>query len=267
MGEFAEPFAAIMVSELMGFAPKNLERLKQWSAAYVGVGFTFGREFVNPVARHAVAQLKHYLNTEMIARHHAPRCDLISAMLGSYCQQNEFTDQHIVNTCLLFLTAGMQTTKHAICNTIAALIEHPGAFSQLVADQKLLPLAVEECFRYDGPSQAVGRVTTTDIELSGVKLTRGAFLRLALASANRDAEQFYHPDQLDIRRQPNRHVAFGSGSHMCLGGQVARLTTRVAIRGLLQRFRGFSIVPDAAIREQHSSLRGFVKLQVICHRH
>jgi pimeloyl-[acyl-carrier protein] synthase len=176
------------------------------------------------------------------------------------------TEQQVVNTGLLMIAAGMQTTKHAIANSIVALIRHPDALEQLASDHHLIPSAVEECLRYDGPSQAVGRVTTTEMQLSGVKLAKGSFLRLAVASANRDPQHFDQPDAINIRRQPNLHLALGFGSHACIGAQLAKLATRVAICGLLRRFQKFSIVAGTEERELYSSLRGFSRLQIVGYR-
>ncbi len=264
MAQFAEPVTALMMSELMGFPLEEMGPLKQWSAAYARRGFIFGPEFVRPNVLTAVACLKEYVRSRVAARRARPKDDLLGAMVMH--SNDEHAQERIVNTSLLLITAGLQSAKHALGNALAALIEAPGAFAMLAANPDLLLRAIEECFRYDGPSVAVGRVATADMIMAGVTVPKGAFLRLALASANHDADQFEDPDRLNLQRHPNRHLAFGSGSHVCLGARISRLTTRLALGELVKVFRGFSLVPGGAVREHQSALRGFAELHATCQR-
>ncbi len=267
MEDFAAPLTAVMVGDLLGLSSDTFKKLQQWSSAYVSRGFTFGPGFVSREVQCAVAQLKGHLRGVVWHRRRAPGDDLISAMLQSSVSDAPLVDERIVNSSLLLLTAGMQTTKHAIVNGVAALIESPHAWPELLADVSLVPSAVEECLRYDGPSQAVGRVAKVDVELGDVRIPKGAFVRLALASANRDENQFTCPDEFDVRRKPNRHFGFGGGSHHCAGAQLTRLAMQIAIWGLLRHFRSLAVVPQGAKRELHSSLRGFTCFEVAGCRH
>jgi cytochrome P450 len=107
---------------------------------------------------------------------------------------------------------------------------------RLCADPSQVPTAVEELLRYDGPVQATGRVAMEDLEIGGQKVTKGQAVLTVLGAANRDPAQFGKPDELDLDRQPNEHVAFGDGIHFCLGAPLARAEGQIAFETLLRRF-------------------------------
>src|SRR5262249_13114954 len=130
------------------------------------------------------------------------------------------SDDEVLSMCALLLFAGHETTINSIANGARALLENPGQLALLRADESLVPSAVEEPLRWDGPIKMVVRHVTAPVEISGHFLEPGQRVYLVNASANHDSEAFSNPDELDIRRSPNPHLAFGRGIHACIGAQL-----------------------------------------------
>ena len=150
----------------------------------------------------------------------------------------------------LLLLAGHETTVHLIGGGTLALLEAPEQKARLTADWSLLPQAVEELLRFVCPVQvAKPRYLGRDLEFRGQPLHRGDMVLPVLASANADPARFHEPQRLDVGRSPNPHVAFGTGSHFCLGAQLARVEAQVVTEKLFSRFPKLSLaVPAAALR-------------------
>ena len=134
------------------------------------------------------------------------------------------------------LNAGHETTTNLIGNGMWLLLTHPEELARLRADPALLPSAIEEMLRYEGPIQLNNRRLTAPLELGGKMLAEGTSITIAIGGANRDPAQFPEPDTFDVARKPNRHIAFGQGDHACSGMNVARMEGRVAFGRLLARF-------------------------------
>ena len=141
---------------------------------------------------------------------------------------------------ILLLLAGNETTTNLIGNGTLALGRNPDQMEMLRREPALLPRAIEEMLRYDGPVQSTARFTKSDIELGGTFLPAGFPIFVILAAANRDPAQFPDPDRFDITRDPNDHLAFGEGIHFCIGAPLARLEAQIAFASMLERF------PEAA---------------------
>jgi cytochrome P450 len=135
-----------------------------------------------------------------------------------------------------FIVGGHVTTTALIGNGLLALFEQSGAMRTLQAEPALLSSAIEEFLRYESPNQRIMRLAKTDVELGGTVIQQGQAIMLVLGAANRDAAQFPEPDRLDLRRAPNRHLAFAAGAHFCIGAPLARLEAHIALRSLLERF-------------------------------
>jgi cytochrome P450 len=158
--------------------------------------------------------------------------------------------------------AGHETTTNLIGNGTYALLRHPDQLKRLRDDLSLIPTAVEELLRYDSPVQFTNRILTADLDLDGKTLRAGQMVLLLLAAANRDPEQFVHPDKLDVGRQNNKHVAFGLGSHFCLGAPLARLEGRLVFESLLQRAPNLRLDGPPPRYRQNFNLRGLESLHV-----
>jgi cytochrome P450 len=154
-------------------------------------------------------------------------------------------EQELFSMVVLLIVAGHETTVNLIGNAVATLLEHPEQRALLERDPFLVPQAVEELLRYDGPvERALPRWAATDVDLGGQTIRRGETVIVVLGSANRDPERFPEADTVDVKRDDLKHVAFGRGSHYCLGAPLARLEAEIALATLLRRLPGLRL--DAA---------------------
>jgi cytochrome P450 len=163
------------------------------------------------------------------ARRAEPGDDLVSALVHA---DADLGDDEVAQLCLLLLAAGHETTANLIGNGTLALLRHPEQHQRLTEDPSLVPAAVEEMLRYEGPIQAIARIATTDRRLGDVMVPAGRQLLLALGAANRDPERHTHPDAFDVTRSRPTHLAFGHGIHFCVGAGLARLEATHAFRRL-----------------------------------
>ncbi len=147
-------------------------------------------------------------------------------------------------------------------NGLLALLRHPDEWRRLREDPTLLPGAIEELLRFDGPVQRTGRTAGEDVEIGGVAIPAGTLVLAMLGAANRDPAQFADPDRLDVTRDEPRHLAFGAGIHYCLGASLARLEGQVAIGTVLRRFSGLTLDVERPAWRPSSALRGLEALPV-----
>ena len=167
-----------------------------------------------------------------------PGDDFISVLAGG--EKNGVFSRHevLVNTSLLLL-AGHETTINLLCNGTLAFIDHPDQWELLKKDPAgRARRATEECLRYDSPVNSIQRIASEDVEMRGKVLRKEDRIRWFISSANRDPNAFAEPDTFDISRQPNQHVAFGSGVHHCLGATLARVEGQEVFKALAERFPG-----------------------------
>lgn len=239
VGDLAAPLPAIVIGEMLGVPAKDRGVLRRWSEELVELLDPLsGREGLDPPKR-ATRALADYFRGLLAERRQAPQDDLLSAMVAAEDEGERLTEAEVLALATLILVAGHETTSNSIANSVLCLLRAPGERKRLQDDLSLLPSAVEELLRFESPVQVTDRVATEDCEVAGAHIRRGQLVGLLLGSANRDPERFAEPDRLDLGRADNRHLAFGHGSHFCLGAQLARLETQVALEGLLRRFPDF----------------------------
>ncbi len=164
------------------------------------------------------------------------REDLVSILCGSEVDGEALSDEEILWFCFLLILAGNETTRNAISGGLLTLCEHPEERARLQADMTLLPSAVEEILRWVSPVSHMAREATADVEIRGQKIAKGERLVLWYPSVNRDEDIFPEPDQFNVTRTPNEHLAFGIGEHFCLGAGFARLELKVMFEELFRRF-------------------------------
>lgn len=174
-----------------------------------------------------------------------PRDDLISELVTAELDGERLTDEEILPFLNLLLPAGAETTTRSLGNLLFALLSEPGRWQRVRDDRSLLDRAIEEALRWEPPLVLIAREATRDVELGGVHIPAGAHLVLYLGAGNRDPAVHPHPDRYDLDREDLRHLAFGSGPHMCLGMHLARLEMRVATEALLDRLPDARLDPDA----------------------
>src|ERR1700733_11867994 len=156
-----------------------------------------------------------------------PTDDLFSILVNAEVEGQRMSDDEIVMETLLILIGGDETTRHTLSGGTEQLVRHRDQWDALVADRSLLPGAIEEMLRWTSPVKNMCRMLTADTEFHGTELRQGEKIMLLFESANFDESMFENADQFDIRRDPNNHVAFGFGTHFCLGNQLARLELRL----------------------------------------
>src|SRR5262249_20696752 len=238
-----------IIAEMLGVPACDISRFHRWSNALVSsTSSLWGTLKTLP---HVVAFLR-YIGKLVKARQAASKEDRASALGTAHEAGDRLSEDELVAMIFLLLVAGHETTVNLIGNGVLALLEHPGQMERLRDDPGLIQTAVEEFLRYDPPVHlASERYAREEVTLGGVPIARGEMVHPLLGSANRDERQFVRPDDLDIAREPNRHVAFGQGVHYCLGAALARMEGQVAIDALLRRMPELRLgVPRGALRRR-----------------
>ena len=187
-------------------------------------------------------------------RRRRPGNDLISALLAAEIDGQKLSVIELLGFCALLLVAGNETTTNLIGNAVLCFTESPGTAERLIAEPALLPQAIEEVLRYRSPVQSMYRISAVDTTLRGLPIPAGSPIVAWIGSANRDGEQFPHPDVFDVGRSPNRHLAFGQGIHFCLGAPLARLEARIALQAVLSRLPGLAVDPEAQLERMESTI-------------
>ena len=259
----AAPLPAIVIAELLGVPPEDHRRFKAWAAEIVA---SIGQpNFANRSgSAPAIQQLFGYLSEIIAARRAEPRDDLISAMVLAQEENDALSDAELLATSNLLLIAGHETTTNLIGNGLLALLREPDQLERLRGHRDLLPTAIEELLRYDGPVQATLRVAREDVEIGGEAIEAGSLLLVGIGAANHDPDVFAEPERLDVGRDPNPHLAFGFGAHFCLGAPLARLEGEIAFRALLDRFPNLALATDEVQYRPNPVLRGLTSLPVLC---
>ncbi len=201
---------------------------------------------------------------EQVAQKRAnPGKDLLSSMIAAEDSGHRLDDQDLVANTILLLIAGHETTTNLIGNGTLAAMQHREQWDRMVADPSLVPSAVEEFVRFDPPFQQTLRLAARDIEVEGEVIPELTPLVLSLASANHDPAAFDDPWSLDITRSPNDHLAFGAGTHYCLGNVLARTEGRLTFSALIQRYPKMKIDESRPLKRKLSrTLRGLYSLPV-----
>jgi hypothetical protein len=263
--DVAYPLPAIVIMEMLGIPPADRDRFKTWSDDQMAfLGGRFPGDPLEPARRAGASTLamNAYLRDLIAARRRAPQADLVSTMVAVEEQGDRLSEQELTATTALLLVAGHETTTHVIGNGLLALLRNVPQLQRLQREPALLPLAVEELLRYDGPVQFVNRVAAADIAIGGVTIPAGDTILLVLAAANRDPAQFPEPDRLEITRQPNDHLAFGFDRHFCLGAHLARVETQIALSALLTRFPDLTLAAETLEWQPNPLIRGLRSLPV-----
>jgi cytochrome P450 len=223
------PLPAAVICELFGIPHHDRQRVTVWFHQLTNP--TEGFEHHELTVEH----LEDYLAGLIRKRQAEPAGDMISALVTARERGDRLTDEELLSTCFVLVTAGDVTTTNLIGNGTLALLRHPDQLRRLQQDPTLIRSALNELMRYDTPSQIVIRVVAETIEIGGQTLEEGDLVYLVLAATNRDPDRFVNPDQLDLARPDNRHLSFGSGARFCLGAPLSRLEVEIAIGTLLRR--------------------------------
>ena len=264
LSEFAYPLPARVICELLGVPAADSELIMRSAPAIAAaldpapMRSDAGREATD----HAVEELTEYLDGLIESRRRQPGTDLLSALVEVESDGDRLSHDELRATVILLLIAGHETTANVMGNGLRSLLRHPGQLALLRDDESVARTATEELLRYDGPINMAERITMQDLDLPGGHIPAGRIVVLLLAAANRDPEVFPHANQLDLRRDPNPHVAFWGGPHFCLGASLARMETRVALPALLRRYPGLRLDGPSPRYRPSFTLRGLENLNL-----
>jgi len=189
------------------------------------------------------------------------RTDLMHSLLRADASGDSMSQEEFAANAAVVFRAGFETTTNLIVNGLRALFANPDQLELLQADPSLIPSAVEEMLRYEGPLHGLFRVTTRDVEMGGAVIPSGSFVQLLFSSANRDSDHYPEADSFQVTRNPRDHVAFGAFKHLCLGANLARMETRMVFEALLGRTRNLRAVGTSPVI-RHVVVRSRVGLPV-----
>jgi cytochrome P450 PksS len=259
---YALPIPTIVIAEILGVPENDRHRFHRWSSRIVSIT-TSAWSMMRAVP--PLRAFLNYIRSLVEARRVAPKDDLLSALVAAEEAGDRLDADELAAMVFLLLIAGHETTVNLIGNGVFTLLCHREQMAQLREDPSNIEAAVEELLRFAGPlDMATERFACEDVTLEGATIPRDAMVYAVLASANRDERQFPEPKRLDLRRHPNRHVAFGQGIHFCLGAPLARLEGQIAIRMLLERADRLRLAVSAEtlIWRRGLNLRGLTRLPV-----
>jgi cytochrome P450 len=251
--DFVADFAALVpghvIGRLLGTPDEDNARLCRWSENIVQYFDVDRSDARKALAENTVAEFHDYLKRLSAERRRAPRDDLLTRLAAAE-DEGAISHDEFISTAMLVLMAGHGSSIDALASGLHALLRCGGEMQALRDDPSLLPLAVQEMLRFESPLPFFHRFAAQDVEIGGRVFPKGTKFGLLYGAANRDPAAFAQPDRFDVKRMPNRHLAFGYGAHLCLGNHLARMTLETAFGGLLKRTR------DIALPEEPEWKRG-----------
>jgi cytochrome P450 len=268
--DFAAAIPIQLIGDLLNLPLDERGPLRDWSLAILGaLEPTLSPQQLQTGVR-AVDEFKVYLAQHIRREAKAGRGgagEVLAALIGGSefdagaAVNARLSELELIHNCIFLLNAGHETTTNLIGNGIDLLIRNPDALDDLRAHPELIDSGVEEFLRMESSNQLGNRRAASGTVLGGISMEAGTYVHIAIGAANRDPAQFPDPDRLDIRRQPNRHLAFGTGIHACAGMSLARMEARVAIGKLVARFREIERA-GTPVRGNRARFRGFAKYPV-----
>jgi cytochrome P450 len=251
--QFSVPFPSQVFLTLLGLPLEDLPRFLAMKDGIIRAHHILGKPLDHPdVAEHRAASARaiyEYYDTvlEERASDDRRRDDLLTQLLDAEVDGVRLSREEVLDTCFLFLTAGLDTVSASLDCFFGYLAEHPEQRRPLVERPSMIPQVVEELLRWETPVIAVSRVATRDTELAGCPVSAGQRVSVVLGSANTDEDEFPDADEVRWDREENRHLAFGGGIHRCLGSHLARLELRVALREWHARIPDYHVKPGAQL--------------------
>jgi len=241
--EFASALPVGVIAEILGVPRADRHLFKRWTDMILGFqGVNKPSEGDLTRAQDGLQEIRPYLTNMIEERRKQPRKDLMSKFVTAMTDEGRISESELINTCVTLFTAGHETTLSLISSTIYTLLSHPEQLALLRKNPDLLKSTIEESLRFESPVSRQTRLMKQDASLNGKALKKGQLVFQMLNAANRDPAYFKDPDTFNIRRENNRHIAFGFGPHFCIGATLARTEAFIAVGTLIQRFPNLRLV-------------------------
>jgi len=263
IADFANLLPATVTCELMGVPTADRHRLKAWSTDFSEMLGNFQH---NPgrAARmlDVVESMTSYFRNAIAEQKDHPTTGVVRALLEAEVDGDRLTEEEIIANSIITMVGGQETTTNLIGNGLLTLLRHPEEFAELRADLSALPSAVEELLRYESPIQQTARVAPDGFLLAGKPIRPKQAVISVLGAANRDPVRFPEPERLDLRRQDNRHLAFGSAAHYCFGAPLARVEAQIAFSAIIRRLPNLALASTGLVWRRNTTFRGLESLPV-----
>lgn len=265
IADFAMVLPTEIISLMLGVPEEHRARLRSYSLAILGA--------LDPVVpperlaagNRAVVEFGEILADLIAHRRKNPggggQGEVLESLIFGEHEGRRLTEAELIQNCIFLLNAGHETTTSLVGNSVGLLLAHPDQHRLLREEPGLIGSAVEEFLRVESPLQIGNRLAGEDIDLGDAVIRKGTFIHTSIAGANRDPAVFADPDRFDIRREPNRHIAFITGIHVCLGASLARIEGRIALGELVRRFPNLT-ANGTVERLPLARFRGFARLPV-----
>ncbi|WP_147532925.1 cytochrome P450 [Bacillus marasmi] len=258
VADLASPLASQVIAKLLGIPEADRHLFRRWTLELIPtIDFTRSRDLLAH-GNETIQEFVDYMKSLIQQRKQDQQNDFISQLIKEELQGETISVGELLSACILLVIAGHETTVNLISNAILCLLKNPEQLSLLRENPGLIQSAVEEVLRFESPTQLTARVAAQAVEVNGTTIQQGEQVYVLLGAANHDPKQYTNPEQFDITRNPNPHIAFGFGSHFCLGAALARLEASVAVQAFLEKFEHINLATD---QPKWRKLAGFRALE------
>ncbi|MCX8073584.1 MAG: cytochrome P450 [Candidatus Binatia bacterium] len=256
--DFSGKLPMAVIAHMLGVPEQDHDMLRAWSDLLLHREPNDPR--VTPAGVEAAGNIVRYFAQAAEERRQRPGADLLSALLEAEVEGERLSREEVLGFCFLLIIAGNETTTKMLGNAVDLLYRHPDQRARLVREPARIADAVEEVLRFEPSTQALARVATREVTLHDVTIPAGARLLLLIGSANRDERVIERADEFDVFRTPVAHLAFGIGTHFCLGASLARLEGRVALEEILKLMPDYEVDRSRCERVHSTNVRGYAHL-------
>lgn len=259
--EYAFPVASLTIAHILGVPKEDGPMFRKWALELIPtIDFSRSRKVLEQ-GNKLVTQLVPYFKQLIKKRKQSPQNDLISLLIHKQSEGN-MTEDELVATCILLVIAGHETTVNLISNTVLCFLQNKEQYLLAKNNHKLVDQAIEEVLRYESPTQMLARTASVDCQIGEHFIKEGEQIYLLIGAANRDSNIFANPNEFQITRNPNPHLAFGHGKHFCIGSSLARLEAQIAIKELLKETNRIALLSDEIEWRKLVGFRALQKLEV-----
>jgi len=265
INDFAKVLPTEIISFMLGIPESYRPKLRSFSLAILGALDPVVSPERLAAGNAAVTEFSEILNDLINHRRANPdsagQGEVLDSLIFGEVDGRSLTQEELIQNCIFLLNAGHETTTSLVGNSVGTLLNNPDQHQDLLANPDIIDTAVEEFLRFESPLQIGNRSAGEDIELSHGVLPKGTYIHTSIGGANRDPEVFADPDRVNLRRKPNKHIAFITGIHVCLGATLSRIEGRIALGQLVQRFPKLAANGDAQTMPL-ARFRGFTNMPV-----